>query len=231
MRTKATAAAAERIRIFVLEDFEIFRKGTCLLLSQQENFEVVGDAGSWEQALTAIHKEQPDVVIVGLDPEDGENIEHLPEISNAAKNAKILIISKANDREFHRKTIQFGASGVLSKDKSTGMLVKAVACVNEGEVWLDRFTTASLLRELAPRNQSVKKDLEKRKIDSLTEREREVIREIGKGLKNKQIAEALFISEITVHHHLTSIYSKLEVADRFELLIFAYRNSLAELPR
>ncbi|MBN2321304.1 MAG: response regulator transcription factor [Acidobacteria bacterium] len=231
MRTKATAEITERIRIIVLEEYEIFRKGVCLLLSQQKNFEIVGDAGEWDQALTMILREQPDIVIVGLDPEDSEKIDLLPEISNAAETAKILIISKANDREFHSKAVRFGASGVLSEDKSAEMLVKAIACVNEGEVWLDRFTTASLLRELSPRNSTVKQDPDERKIAYLTEREREVIEQVGKGLKNKQIAEALFISEITVHHHLTSIYSKLEVADRFELLIFAYRNRLAEIPR
>jgi DNA-binding NarL/FixJ family response regulator len=68
------------------------------------------------------------------------------------------------------------------------------------------------------------------KIASLTEREREVIKLVGKGLKNRQIAQTLFISDITVHHHLTSIYSKLEVGDRLELLIYSYRNGLAELP-
>jgi len=69
------------------------------------------------------------------------------------------------------------------------------------------------------------------KISSLSQREREVVQLVGKGLKNKQIAQMLFISDVTVHHHLTSIYSKLEVADRLELVIYAYRNGLAELPR
>lgn len=231
MNRKATAAATEPIQIIVLEEHEIFRKGICLLLSQQKNLEIAGDAGTWDEALAMIQRQQPDIVLVGSNPDDSRNIDRLPEISNAAETAKILIISDVNDREFHGKAVRLGASGVLSKDKSTEMLVKAIVCVNEGEVWLDRFTTASLLRELSPRNRAAKQDPEERNIASLTDREREVIQQVGKGLKNKQIAEALFISEITVHHHLTSIYSKLEVADRFELLIFAYRNNLADIPR
>ncbi len=231
MRTKATAVAAERIRIIVLEEYEIIREGICLLLSQQANFEIIGDAGAGDRALAMIHREQPDIVIVGLGPENSEKIDLLPEILNAAETAKILIISNANDQEFHRKAVRLGAVGVVSKDKSTKILVKAITCVYEGEVWLDRFTTASLLRELSPGNKVVKQNPDEVKIASLTEREREVIEQIGKGFKNRKIAEALFISEITVHHHLTSIYSKLEVADRFELLIFAYRNRLAEIPR
>jgi DNA-binding NarL/FixJ family response regulator len=109
--------------------------------------------------------------------------------------------------------------------------MKAIERVHAGEAWLDRSLTASILRDLSPGTRSKKQDPDERKISSLTDREREVIRRVGEGLKTKQIAERLFISEITVHHHLTSVYSKLEVADRLELLIYAYRNGLADLPR
>ncbi|MBN2243091.1 MAG: response regulator transcription factor [Acidobacteria bacterium] len=231
MGTGVTAAAEEKIRIVVVEDYELFRKGLCSLLSGRKDFEIAGDSGDWEQALAMIRNEQPNIVIVGLASGDSEKMDFLPQITDAAEDSKILVLSKAEDGDFHHKAVRLGASGVVSHDKSADMLVKAIVCVNRGEVWLDRFTTASLLRELSPRNRNEKQDPEERKIASLTEREREVIRQIGKGLKNRQIAEALFISEITVHHHLTSIYSKLEVADRFELLIFAYRNRLAEIPR
>jgi len=214
-----------------MEEFVVFRNSLCLLLSQQKDFEVVGEAGDWEKALPMIQREQPDIVIAGLDPEDPEKINLVPGILEASETAKILILSKSNNRDFHGRAVRLGAAGVISKDMPAAMLVKAVNCVHSGETWLDRFTTASLLRELSPRNRAVKQDPEERKIASLTEREREVIELVGKGFKNKQIAEALFISDVTVHHHLTSIYSKLEVADRFELLIFAYRTRLAELPR
>jgi two-component system, NarL family, nitrate/nitrite response regulator NarL len=230
MRTKMTAAAKQQIRIVVLEEHELFRKGLCLLLSQQPGFEVVGDTGAWDKASPMIQQEQPDIVVAALSPDESASIDLLTEISAASETARILILSKSNDPEFHRQAVRLGAAGVLSKEKSADMLVKAVECINAGEAWLDRFTTASLLRELSPRNKTAKQDPEERKIASLTAREREVIQLIGNGLKNKQIAEALFISDITVHHHLTSIYSKLEVADRFELLIYAYRNRLAELP-
>jgi len=116
------------------------------------------------------------------------------------------------------------------KNQSASTLVKAIERVHAGEAWLDRSTTASLLLELSPRNRAAKPDPELAKIASLTEREREVIKLVGKGLKNKQIAEKLFISNITVHHHLTSIYSKLDVSDRLDLLIYSYRNGLAHLP-
>jgi two-component system, NarL family, nitrate/nitrite response regulator NarL len=229
MRSKAPAADAARIRIAVLEEHELFRAGLCLLLSQQMGFEVVGDAGRWPDMLPIIKREQPDVMLLAIG--DSIDIDPLPEVATASEETKILVLSKSIDQKLQRQAVCLGAAGVLSRDKATNVLIKAIECINAGEAWLDRFTTASLLRELSPRNRSARQDPDERKIASLTEREREVIKLVGKGYKNKQIGETLFISDITVHHHLTSIYSKLEVSDRLELLIYAYRNNLAELPR
>lgn len=216
-----------RIRIITIDEHELFRAGLCLLLAQKNNFEVVGSFSTVPDAMSLIQREQPDIVLfsVGL---DGAGIELLPEILVVSEATRVLALSDSGDQEMHRKAIRFGAAGVLSKNKPASTLVKAIECVNAGEAWLDRFTTASLLRELSPRTKA--RDPEQMKIASLTEREREVIQLVGKGLKNMQIAKTLFISDITVHHHLTSIYSKLEVSDRLELLIYSYRNGLAELP-
>jgi two-component system, NarL family, nitrate/nitrite response regulator NarL len=229
MRNKAPAADAVRIRIAVLEEHEMFRAGLCLLLSQQLNFEVVGNAGKWPDMLSIIKREQPDVMLLAIS--DSVSIDSLPEVIVASEETKVLVLSESNDPKLHRQAVCLGAAGVISKNKAADVLIKAIECIHAGEAWLDRFTTASLLRELSPRNRSARQDPDERKIASLTEREREVIKLVGKGSKNKQIGETLFISDITVHHHLTSIYSKLEVADRLELLIYAYRNNLAELPR
>ena len=225
-----TVSVTDRIRIFVIEDQGIYRAGLCLLLSQQPGFKVVGDAATGPEALSRIQDQHPDVALLTINPKDRSGIDFLPEIFTFSEETKVLVLSGSNDPELHRRAIRLGASGVLSKDKSTELLVKAIERVNAGEAWLDRFTTASLLRELSPRNRAPKKNPEEIKIASLTEREREVIKLVGKGLKNKQIAEKLFISDITIHHHLTSIYSKLEVSDRLELLIYSYRYGLAELP-
>jgi two-component system, NarL family, nitrate/nitrite response regulator NarL len=229
MLNKAPAAVAVRIRIAVLEEHELFRAGLCLLLSQQQSFQVVGNTGKWPDMLSILQREKPDLLLLAMG--DSIGIEPLPEVIVASEETKILVLSKSSDEKLHRQAVCLGAAGVLSRDKPAEVLVKAIGCVHAGEAWLDRFTTASLLRELSPRNKAARQDPEERKIASLTEREREVIKLVGKGCKNKQIAETLFISDITVHHHLTSIYSKLEVADRMELLIYAYRNNLAELPR
>ncbi len=230
MQDQMTLSVTDRVRIFVIEDQGLYRAGLCLLLSQQPGFEVIGDAALGPEALSRIHSEQPDVILLAINPKDRASIDLLPDIFKASEEAKVLVLSGSNDADLHRRAVRLGASGVLSKDKTTDLLIKAIERVHAGEAWLDRSTTASLLRELSPRNRGARKDPEEMKVASLTEREREVIRLVGSGLKNKQIAGKLFISDITVHHHLTSIYSKLEVADRLELVIYAYRFGLAELP-
>jgi DNA-binding NarL/FixJ family response regulator len=230
MKDKGLAAKAARIHIVIVEEYGIYRESLCLFLAQQEGFAVSGNAASWEKALPLIQSEQPDIVLVAIGANDSIGVDRLQEIFLVSENSQVLVLSKAEDPELHRQAVRLGAAGILSKDMASGMLIKAIERVHAGESWLDRFTTASLLRELSPRNRKANQDPEVKKKASLTDREREVIALIGKGLKNKQIADALFISDITVHHHLTSIYAKLEVADRFELLIYSYRNGLAEIP-
>ena len=107
-------------------------------------------------------------------------------------------------------------------------VVKAIEKVHSGEVWLNRSMTASVLAGLVRGNGEI--DLEAAKIITLTKREREICTLIGEGLKNKQIAQRLFISEPTVRHHMTSVFTKLGVTDRFELIIYSFRYHLAKLP-
>jgi two-component system, NarL family, nitrate/nitrite response regulator NarL len=228
MRSKIPDTLSASIRIVAIDEQEMFRTGLCLLLSQQKGLDVVGSVSTWLEAMPIVQREQPDIVLLSIRAKDG--LEFLPELLAVSAPTKVLALSDSDDQELHRNAARFGASGVLQKAKSAAILVKAIQCVNAGETWLDRSTTASLLRELSRKSNAVKQDPDQVKIASLTEREREVIQLVGKGLKNRQIGEKLFISDITVHHHLTSIYSKLEVADRMELLIYSYRNGLSEIP-
>ena len=230
MRNQMPVAAADSVRIAVIEEHELYRQGICLLLSRHVGVKVVGDTGSWTDAVALIQREQPEIVLLSVSPANADCVEKLPQLFTVCEETKVLVLLESNDKDLPRRVMRMGASGVVFKNKSANMLIKAIECVNSGEAWLDRSTTASLLRELSPRSKAPKKDPEEMKINCLSQREREVIKLVGKGLKNKQIAEALFISDITVHHHLTNIYSKLEVSDRLELLIYSYRYGLAELP-
>ena len=229
MRRELSDESTGRIRIVTIDEHELFRAGLCALLSQEKGFEVVGGTSTWPDAMILVQREKPDIVLFSINA-DGTNIDFLPELLAVSEGTRILAFSDSKDQELLRRVVRQGAAGVLSKNQPPAVLIKAIERIKAGEAWLDRSTTASLLLELSPRNRAVKQDPEQVKISSLTEREREVIRLVGNGLKNRQIAEKLFISDITVHHHLTSIYAKLDVADRLELLIYSYRNGLAQLP-
>jgi DNA-binding NarL/FixJ family response regulator len=102
--------------------------------------------------------------------------------------------------------------------------------VHAGEVWLDRFLTSKLIVTMRGSQKSAKAQEQEASVEKLTEREREIVSLVGEGLKNKQIADRLFISEVTVRHHLTSIFEKLKVSDRLELLIFAYQKGIVKVP-
>jgi DNA-binding NarL/FixJ family response regulator len=136
------------------------------------------------------------------------------------------VLTGVRDVEMHRRAVRLGAVGLVLKEKAADVLLKAIAKVYAGEVWLDRLLIANVLSEITrPTSQSL--DPEDIKIKALTVREREIIKLIGQGLKNQAIANRLCISEATVRHHLTSIFGKLGVGDRLELAIYAYRHGLA----
>jgi DNA-binding NarL/FixJ family response regulator len=114
------------------------------------------------------------------------------------------------------------------KDQAAEVVIKAIEKVHRGEVWLDRTLTASVLSERTREARDQQEDLAR--IASLTEREREIVALVCQGLRNKQIAEKLFISAATVRNHLTSVLSKLELSNRVELAMYAYRQRLAKPP-
>jgi len=178
-----------------------------------------------------VARTQPDVILMDLNLRDECVLSFLPDLLAANGDAKVLILTNLRDEELQRKAVRLGARGLVMKDQSFEVLAKAIERIYAGEMWLDRSMTAALIEELSRRREANKTNPEAAKIETLTEREREVIAAVGEGLKNKEIGERLFISDITVRHHLTSIYSKLEVSDRLELIIYAYRHNLVPIPR
>jgi DNA-binding NarL/FixJ family response regulator len=178
-----------------------------------------------------VEREQPDIILLDLKMNGESGLDFIPDLTKASETARILILTGQSEEELFKQAIYLGAVGLVSKEKPPEVLIKAVKRVHAGEVWLDRTMTASVLGDIARGGPVKETNPEDARIESLTDREREVIVSVGEGLKNKQIAERLFISDVTVRHHLTSIYAKLDVGNRLELIIYAYRYGLAEIPR
>lgn len=243
-------------RILIIEDEEIVREGLSLLVGHQPGFQVVGLASTINDALAIAGREQPDVALLDIKLGNDDGIECLPEMQTVSPKTRVLILTGLSDIETHFAAVSQGALGIVRKIEGPETLVNAIRKVLAGEVWLNGELTAKVLNNLrqaranpsmqSPRDEGVKTgpapaigwrlpisrrdEYEEVKIARLTDREREVIELVGKGMRNQQIADKLCISVITVRHHLTSVFSKLEVGDRFELAIYSFRHGLANPP-
>jgi two-component system nitrate/nitrite response regulator NarL len=219
------------IGVLIIDDHLVVRTALRALLEKQPGMVVVGEASNKNEAVALASREQPEIVVLDLCLKEENGLDLIPELLAAAEESKIIILTGVTDPEEHQKAIRQGAMGVVSKEVSADLLIKAIERVHAGELWLNRHMTATLVKELRRERASVPSAPEEDATTQLTCREREIIGLIGEGLKNKQIAGRLCISEATVRHHLTSILRKLEVSDRLELLIFAYRHNLVTMER
>jgi two-component system nitrate/nitrite response regulator NarL len=217
------------IRILLIDDHAVMRTGLRMIIESRPGMVVVGEAGNRSEVLAAIANEKPDIILLDLGDEDGLDL--LPEMIAALPDVRVILLTGLRDPELQRRAILLGAVGLVLKHKAADTVIRAIEKVYEGEVWLDRTMIASILNERVNSNGAHGKNTETPKIGLLTDREREVIKLIGEGIKNKQIAERMFISEATVRHHLTSVFAKLGVTDRFELVIYAFQHGLAKLPQ
>ena len=217
-----------QIRVMIIDDHAVIRAGLRMLIEHDQTMNVVAMAGTRAEALRLAASTRPDIIILDLILGDDDGLTFLPELREVSPTSRVVVLTGVANPDSHRMAIRRGAMGIVLKEHAAELLLKAIQKVHEGEVWIDRSMMGSVLQEL---NKPGDIDPEKAKIRSLTEREREVIALVGEGLKNRQIAERLFVTETTITHHLSSVFSKLEVSDRLELLIYAFRHGLAKMAR
>jgi DNA-binding NarL/FixJ family response regulator len=218
-----------RIRIEIIDNHALVRAGLRLLIETHPELEVVGEAGSIDEGLEMARHLAPDIILLELNLNGDPCFDIIPKLINTSDRARVILVTGAYSSQVFLQAIQNGVMGVVTKTQRPEVLIKAIEKVHAGEVWIERSLIANLLTRLSHENRSNGSNPESERIEQLSEREREIIRLIGHGLKNKQIAAQLCISETTVRHHLTSIFSKLEVSDRLELLVYAHRSGLAKI--
>jgi DNA-binding NarL/FixJ family response regulator len=216
------------IRLLLVDRHLLVRTALAGLLRSRAELQVVGDAGNRLSALTLASEHAPDVILLAPAPDTDIWLDAIePLLSGAGPQARALLLTAHTDPEFQRLALRRGARGIVGLDHPPETLYRAIQKVYEGEVWVERRLVAELITSAAGGP-----SVERARIDSLTPREREVVRLVSEGLKNKQIAQRMSVADVTVRHHLTSIFSKLEVADRLSLVVFAYHHALVEpLPR
>lgn len=215
------------IRVLLIGGATLTRAGIRALIERRPGIEIVGDGNSPDEGFDDADAAEPDIVLLDIDDAAASALRLLAQVEEGSRKARILIVATHCDSDECRRLVLAGAAGLVLKDKSPDHLVNAIRKVHEGELWIDRATTAMLISDVANGRRDTPTDPERAKIESLTRRELEVVTLVAIGLNNKAIAARMKISNTTVRHHLTSVFDKLGAHDRLELLIYAVRHKLA----
>ncbi|HDR3490767.1 MULTISPECIES: response regulator [Bacillus] len=209
-----------KIKLLLVEDHHIVRRGLVFFLKTREEFEIVGEAENGEEALTFIQTERPDVVLMDLSMPKMDGIEATKRIKQYDETIKILILSSFSEQDYVLPALEAGADGYQLKEVQPEQLVASIIAVHEGNANFHPKVTPALFGRSA-----VKKEKEKENpFSMLTKREQEVLREIAKGRSNKEIAAELHITEQTVKTHVSNVLAKLEVDDRTQAALYAVKH-------
>ncbi len=223
------SSTAECLRVVLLDQHALIRGAFRLLLEAQPQFTIVGEAVPGPEAVALVAQHQPDLILLNL-LLHAQALELIPPLLTAAAQTRLVVVTAPHDDPVRRQALHLGALGVVHTDHPPAVVVEALTKVHGGEVWADRQLLARVLtdrvRAALPRD----RDPELRKIATLTAREREIIGLVATGLRNRDLAQRLALAESTVRHHVTSIFDKLGVASRAELIVYAYRYGLATPP-
>lgn len=202
------------IRIFLLDDHEVVRRGLADLLGSTPGFEIVGEAGTAEEARTRIIAAKPDVAILDGRLPDGSGIDVCREVRSALPQTYCLILTSYDDQDAVMAAVLAGASGYVLKEVRGSGLIDAIRQVALGRTLIDPGVMEKMI------NQIRKPKEEDGKLASLSDREREVLDLIADGLTNRQIAERLFLAETTVKNYVSSLLAKLGMRRRTQAAVF-----------
>lgn len=211
------------IKLLVVDDQSIVRKGICALLDQVDDIEVIGEASDGEEAVAKSKILNPDVILMDLVMPKMDGITAIQRIMAGQPHMRIMALTSfvAEDKVF--PAIKAGAMGYLLKDSEPEALITAIRNISRGEPSLHPTVAKMVLTELS---QPAKQPMTQ---DPLTEREEDVVRLIAQGLSNRQIADQLFIGEATVRTHVGNILNKLHLANRVQATLYALRVGLTSL--
>jgi DNA-binding NarL/FixJ family response regulator len=210
------------IRILVADDHPVVRDGLVAILSTQPDFEVVGEAGTGAEAVERARTLRPNVMLLDLEMPELDGVEVLRRLSQSNPEVRVIVFTAFDTDERILGAVQAGAQGYLLKGAPRKELFEAVRVVQAGGSLLQPVVASKLLRQVSHQNQVTE-------IDALTPRELEVLRLLGQGLQNKEIAAELVISERTVKFHVSSIMSKLGAGNRTEAVSLAAQQGLIAL--
>lgn len=216
------------IHIAIADDYPVLLAGMRQALASCDDIVVVAECTRVSDLLAQMALKKPDVIVLGCEIDVDQLGQQLHSIAERHSEVKVIVFTGNPSLNFHEAALRNGAKGVLLKHCAPDSIAKTVRRVAEGDLCFDRALTHRVLSTLVQRKPT-EIHPEKARISSLTDRENQIITRICQGMRNKEIASKLYISDATVAHHLTSIYRKLGLADRTELLLYAYQNGMSTL--
>ncbi len=219
----------ESVRILIADDHTLFRQGLKQILEMEKGFLVVGEVGSGDAAFDQTVALRPDVVVLDVSMPGG-GLEACQRIKQASPATGVVILTMHEDQEYLMKALKSGANSYLVKDVESAILYDAIRAAKEGRPYLHPKLAGLALMEMA-RAQERPPAARSTENPGLTERELEVLRLVGQGSSNREIASTLFISEKTAKNHLTHIFEKLGVSDRTQAALYAVRSGLVTLEK
>lgn len=213
------------ITISVLASLKLVRDYLRALLESDNSINIVNVAEDHETLLKAAAENPPDIVLLCLLDDEGHHISFIADLAKKAPGVKIIVLSSPNSNLDQPASLKLGVRGIVGANQNIRVLKRAIQQVFEGEVWLNQRLMDQLLNGSSGNGSGSRRGS---RVHELTKREVEIIERVGYGMNNKAIAAKLKITEATVRHHLSSIYSKLNVEDRLNLAIFAYQTGLVK---
>jgi DNA-binding NarL/FixJ family response regulator len=211
------------VQILLVEEEALVRAALQALVASWPGFHVVAAAATKDEAAQQLRRAQPHVVLVSLGGIEDSDLKIVRELMAISGRARLLTLVGDCNKDFRLQIIRYGARGVVLRSKPASELQKAIQTIHQtDEIWLDRAALSSLITHA--KGPIVVDSGRSELFGRLTEREREIVTLVTQGLKNKEVGDRLFISETTVRHHLTTIFNKLSISSRFELIAYVHAN-------
>jgi len=220
--------SANPIRVLVVDDHALFRRGLVLVLESEEGIEVVGEADDGDAGVARAEELAPDVILMDVRMPRMGGIEATRAVSAALPSCRIIMLTVSDEEEDLYEAIKAGATGYLLKEISIEEVADAVRAVMQGQTLISPSMASKLISEFASLARRAT-DNQQLPAPRLTERELGVLRLVAQGLTNREIGEQLFIAENTVKNHVRNILEKLHLHSRMEAVLFAVREKLFEL--
>ena len=208
------------VNIMITDDHSMIREGLKQLLELEGEFKVIAEACDGIECINKLETVIPDVLLLDINMPNMNGLEVLQKMKEKKIKIKVLVLTVHNEVEYLLKAVDIGVNGYLLKDSESAELKKAILAVVNGE----NYIQPSLIPVL--NSKMIDRDNDTVKIESLTKRELEVLKNLSYGMYNKEIAEKLDISERTVKNHISNIFKKIDVTDRTQAAVFAIRNNL-----